>query len=147
MPFPQLPGAKDRVWVSGVGSAYYITSGSKNQDAAAKFLDFLFSPDIVSRWVSEANFIVPVQFDTSTVQVSPLFKSILDTLQQASQQGTLFGYNVDVLAPPQFNDVMTNGFQAMLAGDKTPEQQAADLDAAWKEGMQGQGTPQATPGS
>ena len=47
---------------------------------------------------------------------------------------------MDVLAPPQFNDVMTNGFQAMLAGDKTPEQQAADLDAAWKEGMPGQGT-------
>ena len=147
MPFPELPGAKERAWVSGVGSAYYITSGAKNPDAAAKFLDFLFSPEIVTRWVQDASFIVPVQFDTSTVQVSPLFKSILDTLQQASQQGTLFGYNVDVLAPPQFNDVMTNGFQAMLAGDKSPEQQAADLDAAWKEGMQGQGTPQATPGS
>ena len=46
-----------------------------------------------------------------------------------------FGYNVDVLAPPEFNDMMLNGFQAILAGDKTPEQQAADLQAAWEEGM------------
>ena len=46
-----------------------------------------------------------------------------------------FGYNVDVLAPPEFNDMMQNGFQAILAGDKTPEQQAADLQAAWQEGM------------
>ena len=31
-----------------------------------------------------------------------------------------FGYNVDVLAPPEFNDAMPNGFQAIIAGDKTP---------------------------
>ena len=49
-----------------------------------------------------------------------------------------FGYNVDVLAPPEFNDAMQNGFQAILAGDKTPEQQAADLQAAWEEGMKRQ---------
>ena len=39
------------------------------------------------------------------------------------------------LAPPEFNDMMSNGFQAMLVGDKTAEQQAADLEAAWEEGM------------
>ena len=46
-----------------------------------------------------------------------------------------FGYNIDVLAPPEFNEVMSSGFQAMLVGDKTAEQQAADLQAAWEEGM------------
>jgi hypothetical protein len=30
---------------------------------------------------------------------------------------------------------MQNGFQSMLNGDKTAEQQAADLQAAWEEGM------------
>jgi hypothetical protein len=30
---------------------------------------------------------------------------------------------------------MLNGFQAMLNGDKTAEQQAADLQAAWEEGV------------
>jgi len=49
-----------------------------------------------------------------------------------------------VLAPPQFNEAMSNGFQAILAGDKTPEELAAELDAAWKEGMAGQ-QGQATP--
>jgi hypothetical protein len=37
---------------------------------------------------------------------------------------------------------MQNGFQAILAGDKTPEQEAADLQAAWEEGM---GAAAATP--
>ncbi len=39
---------------------------------------------------------------------------------------------IDVLAPSGFNDARQNGFQAILAGDKTPEQQAADLQAAWE---------------
>ena len=37
--------------------------------------------------------------------------------------------------------MMTNGFQAMLAGEKTAEQQAADLQAAWEQGMQSARTP------
>jgi len=52
--------------------------------------------------------------------------------------------HVDVLAPPEFNEMMLSGFQAILVGDKTPEQQAADLEAAWEEGM---GASEATPTS
>ena len=33
------------------------------------------------------------------------------------------------------NDAMLTGFQAMLAGDKTAEQQAADMQAAWEEAI------------
>ncbi|MCD6033863.1 MAG: hypothetical protein K0S78_6049, partial [Thermomicrobiales bacterium] len=58
--------------------------------------------------------------------------------------GVQFGYNVDVLAPPEFNEMMLSGFQAILVGDKTPEQQATDLEAAWEEGM---GASEATPSS
>jgi hypothetical protein len=31
--------------------------------------------------------------------------------------------------------MMTEGFQAIIAGDKTPQQQADDLQAAWEEGL------------
>jgi len=78
---------------------------------------------------------VPVQLDTATLDVSSLFKSIIDVLQSGIAGDTEFGYNVDVLAPPAFNDAMSNGFQAMLSGDKTPEQMAADLQAAWVAGQ------------
>ena len=43
------------------------------------------------------------------------------------------GYNIDVLTPDNFNKVMWDGFAAVLAGSKTPEQQAADLQAAMEE--------------
>ena len=46
---------------------------------------------------------------------------------------TEMGYNIDVVTPDNFNTVMGDGFQAVLAGEKTPEQQAADLQAAMEE--------------
>ena len=143
VPFPEISGGTGRLWVSGVGSAYYTTSTAENPDAAAQFLDYLFAPETVTRWVNDASFVVPVEFDAASVDVQPLFRSILDAIQAATDEGTQFGYNVDVLAPPDFNDVLLNGLQAMIAGDTTAEQLAADLQAAWDKARQDQGTPAA----
>ena len=76
-----------------------------------------------------------LQFDASAIEIDPVTAQIVTVLQEAGDSGTQFGYNIDVMAPPAFNDMMQNGFQAMLNGDKTAEQQAADLQAAWEEGM------------
>ncbi|MEA2511683.1 MAG: raffinose/stachyose/melibiose transport system substrate-binding protein [Thermomicrobiales bacterium] len=135
VPFPQIDGAKGRYWVSGVGSAFYISAKSQHQAEAAQLLDYFFSDAVIKRWIEDAGFYVPVQVDTASLNVSPLYKSILDVLQTAVGGQTEFGYNVDVLAPPQFNDAMTNGFQAIISGDKTPEELAAELQAAWEAGM------------
>lgn len=40
------------------------------------------------------------------------------------------GYNIDVLTPDTFNTIMGDGFQEVLAGSKTAEQQANDLQQA-----------------
>jgi raffinose/stachyose/melibiose transport system substrate-binding protein len=145
-PFPAIDGAAGQYWVSGVGSAAYISAQSEHQAEAAQLLDYLFSPDVVTRWVQDAGFFVPVQIeDTSTLTVSPLYRSVLDVLQTGigANPQVQFGYNVDVLAPPQFNETMQNGFQAIIAGQTTPEQLAADLQTAWEEGMRAQATPEA----
>jgi raffinose/stachyose/melibiose transport system substrate-binding protein len=117
VPFPAIDGAKGQYWISGVGSAYYISANSQHQAEAAQFLDFLFTPDMVKQWIEQAGFYVPVQVDTATLEVSPLYKSILDTLQSGIGENaqTQFGYNVDVLAPAQFNEAMQNGFQAIIS--------------------------------
>ena len=131
VPFPQIEGAASRPWISGVGSSYYISAASPSQEAAGQFLEYLFSPETVRRWVEEASFFVPVQIETADLDVTPLFRSVLDTLS-APEAGTDFGYNVDVLAPQPFNDALQNGLQATLAGDQTPEGLAAELQAAWE---------------
>jgi len=137
MPFPTPDGAKGQYWISGVGSAFYISAKSQHQTESAQLLDYFFSPAVVKQWVEQAGFYVPVQIDTTALKVSPLYKSILDTLQTGIGPNATaqFGYNVDVLAPPQFNDAMQNGFQAIISGDKTPEQVAAELQTAWDAGV------------
>jgi raffinose/stachyose/melibiose transport system substrate-binding protein len=141
-PFPEIDGGQGRVWIAGVGSAWYISANSAHPDEAAAFIDYVYSQESVNRLVGENRFIIPVDFDLSTIELDPLTALIYEARQSAAAEGVEFGYNVDVIAPPEFNDAMLNGFQAILAGDKTPEKQAADLQAAWEEGVP---TSEATP--
>lgn len=138
-PFPQLPDATGRYWVSGVGSAYYISAQSPQQAEAAELLEFLFSPEVGTRWVQEAQLFVPLQIDDTALTLSPLSALVVDTQQAALAGEQQLGYNIDVLAPEAFNAVMQNGFQATLNGDKTAQEMATELQTAWL------GTQQATP--
>jgi raffinose/stachyose/melibiose transport system substrate-binding protein len=143
MPFPALDGGQGSYWVSGVGSAYYISSASQNQDEAAQFLDYLFSPDVGTQWVQDAQFFVPMDIDTSGLEVTPLQGAILEELDRAASGEIELGYNIDVLAPPRFNDTLLNGMQGILGGNLTPEELATQLQAVWEESWVG--TPEASP--
>jgi raffinose/stachyose/melibiose transport system substrate-binding protein len=145
VPFPIIEEGKEPTWISGVGSAYYINAASAHPDEAAALVDYLFSQPAVEKWVGQSRYFVPVEFDISSVDIGPTSSAIFEVLQSAGAEGApQFGYNIDVMAPPSFNDMMQNGFQAILTGGKTAEQQAADLQAAWEEGM---GAAEATPAS
>jgi raffinose/stachyose/melibiose transport system substrate-binding protein len=135
VPFPEIEGGVGRVWISGVGSAWYISAATQHPDEAAAFIDYLYSQEALEKWIGVSRYFVPVEADLSNIEINPLAGQVIETLQTADEEEVQFGYNVDVLAPPEFNDMMLNGFQAMLVGDKTAEQQAADLEAAWNEGM------------
>lgn len=135
VPFPAVAGGKGRFWDSGLGSNWVVSNHSQNQEEAGQFLDFLISPEAARIWAEEGNVALPVTLDTSELNVTPLFKTILDVLNSASAGETQLGYNIDVLVPAAFNEVMQSGFQAVLAGDKTPEQQAADMQAAWEKAI------------
>jgi raffinose/stachyose/melibiose transport system substrate-binding protein len=135
VPFPEIEGGQGRVWISGVGSAWYISAATQNPDEAAAFIDYLFSQEAVEQWIGISRYFVPVDVDMANIELGPLNAQVIETLQTAGDEGVQFGYNVDVLAPPEFNEMMESGFQAILVGDKTAEQQAADLQAAWEEGM------------
>jgi ABC-type glycerol-3-phosphate transport system substrate-binding protein len=143
MPFPALEGGQGSYWVSGVGSAYYISSASQYQEEAAQFLDYLFSPEVGTQWVENAQFFVPMDIDTANMEVTPLQEVILGELDRAAGGEIELGYNIDVLAPPRFNETLLNGMQSILAGDKTPEELAVELQAVWEESWAG--TPEASP--
>ncbi len=135
VPFPALEGGQGRFWDSGLGSAWMVSSQTEHQDLAGEFLDFLISPESAKIWAEQGETPIPVQLDPSELDVSPLLRTVLEVLNQAASGEVQLGYNIDVLAPAEFNDTMLSGFQAILAGDKTPEDQAADLQAAWEAAL------------
>ncbi len=135
VPFPALPNGAGQFPPTGVGSAYMISANSEHPDEASRFLGYLYSPEVIQRWVGEGGFVVAAQFDIDAIEATPLLRSILETILASVAGEEQLGYSIDVLAPQSFNDAMQNGFQAVLAGDKTAEQQAADMQTAWEEGM------------
>jgi raffinose/stachyose/melibiose transport system substrate-binding protein len=132
MPFPEIEGGHGPVWVTGVSSAWFITSAAEDPDAAAAFIDYLFSPAAIELWLADGEGTMPIELDLEAFDLAPMQETTFAILQSEDVQ---FGYNIDVLAPAPFNDMMRSGFQLVLAGSKTPEQQAADLQAAWEDGL------------
>jgi raffinose/stachyose/melibiose transport system substrate-binding protein len=132
VPFPAVEGGQGRYWNSGLGSNWVISSKTEHQDMAGKFLDFMISPESARIWAEVGNTALPVTLETEGLDVSPLFLTVLDVLNSAAAGESQLGYNIDVLVPAAFNEVMQSGFQAVLSGDKTPAEQAADMQAAWE---------------
>lgn len=110
---------------AGLGSGYFVSSKTANKDAAVKFLSFLFDPAQADIWMEQMLVIPPYSVDASKFDLPPLFKEAIATIA-----GQDMGENVDVMTPDKFNTAMGDGFQAVLLGQKTPEQQAKDLEAA-----------------
>lgn len=110
---------------AGLGSGFFVSSKTQQQDAAVKYLSYLFDPANAKIWMEQMSILPPYQVDASKFELPSLFN---DAVQAISGQD--MGFNIDVLTPDKFNTAMSDGFQAVLLGQKTPAQQAKDLEAA-----------------
>ena len=127
IPFPGPDGPG--IFAGGLGSGPYVSANTDQEDAALEFLDFLASPEHATWTVENLATIPPREVDTEGVDVSPLFAQVLEDTADLSASGD-FGYNIDVLVPDAFNEAMYDGMQAVFTGQATPEQVAANLEAA-----------------
>jgi raffinose/stachyose/melibiose transport system substrate-binding protein len=115
---------------SGLGSGYFVSSKTKAPDAAYKFLDFLFSKETAKVYIEQLSKIPPIQLNATDYNTSELMRFTLDALQKDADK---MGYNIDVLTPENFNTIMFDGFQEVLGGTKSAQQQADDLEKAMQE--------------
>lgn len=131
IPFPSETGPG--IFSGGLGSGPYISAKTKHPEAALAFVNWLVSPDH-GRWVVE-NFqtIPPFPIDTSGLKVNPLFAQALADTAKFAGGNADFGSNIDVQSTDVFNNAMFKGIQALLIGQKTPDQIAQELDAAYKK--------------
>jgi hypothetical protein len=69
-------------------------------------------------------------FNQAGLDVPGLFRTVLEDVSKSTEIGAL-GYNIDVLTPQNFNEVMWSGFQEVLNGSKSPAEQTRALQEAW----------------
>ncbi len=115
---------------AGLGSGYFISKATKYPDEAMQFLDYLMSKEAAKYWIEGLAKIPPIEVNPADYQISDLMRFCLDALQQHAEE---MSYNIDVLTPDNFNTMMFDGFQEVLAGVKTAQQQADDLEKAMQE--------------
>jgi raffinose/stachyose/melibiose transport system substrate-binding protein len=130
-PFPSIDGSPISP-PAGVGGGYFVSAKTKHMPQVMEYLNWWMSKQQAQHRIETYNQIPAFSVDTSSLKVTPLFKQVLTSLSK-SEDPSAFGYNIDVLTPENFNDVMSTGFQDVLNGGRTPQQQAADLEAAWKK--------------
>jgi raffinose/stachyose/melibiose transport system substrate-binding protein len=115
---------------AGLGTGLFVANKANNPERAIEFIDYLQQDDTARLIIERLNTIPAHPVDTGGLEVSELFKQVLEDLSQSPQE-EVFGYNIDVLGPQNFNKVMYKGFREVINGPRTPEEQAAALQRAW----------------
>jgi len=130
--FPSIEG-RPIAPPAGFGSGWFVSSNTSVPEIAATYLDYRFTEDPARMWLEKGRRIAPILFDTTGLKISPLMSFVLKELKGVVERGFQMGYNIDIYAPANFNEMMGDGFQAVIAGQKTPAEQAADLQSEWQK--------------
>jgi ABC-type glycerol-3-phosphate transport system substrate-binding protein len=138
-PFPSIEGSGISP-PAGVGTGWFVAKDAKNPQGAISFIDYLLQDDTARLTIEKLNTIPAHPVDTEGLEVPELFKQVLDDLSDFPQ-AEAFGYNIDVLAPQNFNEVMYTGFREVINGRRSPAEQAGALQQAWAEAKEAGKTP------
>jgi raffinose/stachyose/melibiose transport system substrate-binding protein len=128
-PFPSIDGS-DIAPAAGTGTGLFVAKNATNPEGAITFIDYLLQDD-TARLLTEKLLTIPAHpFNQAGLDVPELFRTVLEDVSKSTEIGAL-GYNIDVLTPQNFNEVMWSGFQEVLNGSKSPAEQARALQEAW----------------
>ncbi|UUZ84933.1 extracellular solute-binding protein [Paenibacillus sp. P26] len=127
--FPVVDGGKGKEsdLLAWNGGGYALTTSSKNPEEAKKFFDYLMSANQWAKNAWDTGAAVPAQKYTLTGKESDVQKQLTDILVNASSTA---GASFIDYGTPAFKDEVQNAFGKFFAGDSTPEQLVADLQAA-----------------
>lgn len=131
IPFPAEDGPG--IFAGGLGSGPMISANTSKPEAALELVNYLASPEHGQWTVENLNVIPPQPIDAENVDVSPLFRQVLDDTATFSDGSGDFGFNIDVLTSDVFNEAMLDGIAAILSGQMTAEEVAAQMQAAWEQ--------------
>ena len=115
-----------------IGTGWYVNSQTPAPDVAADVLNFMLFRDESRRMLLESGDSVPVgEIDTADVELPALLEEAFALSNEYRENGTIHAF-LDTVTPATMTDVTYDGLQALLAGQMSPEQFNAAVQASWE---------------
>jgi raffinose/stachyose/melibiose transport system substrate-binding protein len=131
--FPPLTEDQVIYPTEGIGQGWYINSQFEHPDAAADLLTFMLFRDESRELMLESGDNVPVgPIDLDAVELPALAEEVLQSKEQYRENGLIHAF-LDTVTPAEMTDVTYDGLQALIAGQMTPEEFNAAVQAAWEQ--------------
>lgn len=114
-----------------IGTGWYINAQTAYPEAAANLLNFmLFTPESRTRLLEAGSVPVgPLALDG--VELPVIVQEVFAEANAHRENGTIHAF-LDTVTPASMTDVTYDGLQALLAGQMTPEDFTAAVQAAWE---------------
>ncbi len=131
--FPPLTDDQPIYPTEGIGQGWYINSQYEHPDVAADLLDFMFFREESRALMLKSGDNVPVgPLDLDAVELPTLTEEVLQSKEQNRENGLIHAF-LDTVTPANMTDITYDGLQALIAGQMTPEDFNAAVQAAWEE--------------
>lgn len=131
--FPPLTEDQVIYPTEGIGQGWYINSQVEHPDTAVDLLTFMLFRDESRKMMLESGDSVPVgPLDLDAVELPTLAEEVLESKEQYRENGLIPAF-LDTVTPANMTDVTYDGLQALIAGQMSPEEFNAVVQAAWEE--------------
>jgi raffinose/stachyose/melibiose transport system substrate-binding protein len=140
-PLPSLHSeVPSELFELGIGSTLSINRRSQFPDAAAKYINWLFSdPERAAQRMADVpavfNIPIPIEREDFPSNMDPRVADILATLSQATSKGN-YGYTTWTFWPPKSNVYIYEGMQKVLTGETTPTEYCAELNRIFQQELE-----------
>jgi raffinose/stachyose/melibiose transport system substrate-binding protein len=116
-----------------IGTGWYVNAAYEHPDVAADLLNFVFFRDESRQKMLESGDDVPVgELNLDNVELPQIVQEVFALTNQYRENGSIHAF-LDTVTPASMTDVSYDGLQAVLAGQMSPEDFTAAVQAAWEE--------------
>ncbi len=116
-----------------IGTGWYINAKYEHPDVAADLLNFMFFRPESRKTLLESGDDVPVgELDLEGLDLPVLVQEVFAQSNEYRDNGTIHAF-LDTVTPARMTDVTYDGLQALLAGQMSPEDFTAAVQASWEE--------------
>ncbi|MBW3634323.1 MAG: extracellular solute-binding protein [Chloroflexi bacterium] len=116
-----------------IGQGWYVNARTEAPDVAADLINYMLFREESRERLLESGDDVPVgPLDLEGIELPELLEEVLASVNEYRENGTVHAF-INTVTPANMIDVSYDGLQSLMAGQITPEEFNAAVQAAWEE--------------